>query len=206
MTLVVDSLACGYGRTTIISGVGLEVHSGEIVAIHGRNGAGKTTVLQTVSGLLPPHAGRVSVSGLDVTGQPAWRIARAGVALVPQGRRLFATLTVAEHLSVAGGRRRGPWTADVLLQRLPNLRSRLRHRPGQLSGGEQQLLAIARAVLLQPRVLLLDEPTEGLAPAVAATITELVRDIAATGVAVLAAEHPMAGVPSIAERALRLGG
>ncbi len=188
--LRVEHLRAGYGGGTVLHGITLTVSAGDVHAIVGHNGAGKTTLLHAIAGLVRPAAGHVHVDGRDLTGLPAHRIARAGVALVPQGRRVFASLTVAEHLTLprAGRTRSAPtWTIRRVLDLLPGLERRLAHRGGRLSGGEQQMLAIAVALLTQPRLLLLDEPTEGLAPAVAQQIREVIDTLAADGVAVLLA-------------------
>jgi branched-chain amino acid transport system ATP-binding protein len=159
--LRVSRLSAGYGGGTVLHDIDLTVGTGRVQAVVGRNGAGKTTLVHAIAGLLSPYSGTVDVSGTDLAGAPAYRIARAGVGLVPQGRRVFASLTVAEHLRLIPS---GPmWTPDRVLDLMPRLAQRLRHRGDQLSGGEQQMLAIARALLTQPRLLLLDEPCEGLA-------------------------------------------
>jgi branched-chain amino acid transport system ATP-binding protein len=196
--LTIDGLRAGYGGRPVLHGIWLEVPDGTVTAVVGPNGAGKTTLIHAVAGLVTVVAGTVRVGGTDVTGWPAHRIARAGVALVPQGRRVFASLTVAEHLAVAA--RPGYWDGPRVLDLFPRLRERLRHRGGQLSGGEQQMLAITRALLRQPRVLLLDEPCEGLAPDLAARIRVLVRELAAAGLTVLLVEQGTAVVADIADR------
>jgi len=192
--LRLDALRAGYGRGTVLHGITLAVPAGSVHAIVGHNGAGKTTLIHTVAGLLRPAGGRILLDGRDVTASPAHRRARAGIALVPQGRRVWPTLTVAEHLAVST--RAGPWTAQRVLELLPQLAARLRHRGAQLSGGEQQLLAIARALLCQPRLLLLDEPTEGLAPVLAGQLRALIGELANGGLTILLAapqpELPMA--------------
>jgi branched-chain amino acid transport system ATP-binding protein len=203
--LAVHELRAGYGAGTVLHGVSFEVTAGGVHAVLGRNGAGKTTLLHTIAGLHRPTGGRIVFDGCDITGWPAHRRTRAGLALVPQGRRVFASLTVAEHLAIAHrphDRRRtrrhgdaghpgdhpvGVWTPARVLDQLPALAARLRHRGRQLSGGEQQMLAIARALLTRPRLLLLDEPTEGLAPQIAAQVQQLIDRLAAGGLTVLLA-------------------
>ncbi len=187
--LRVEDLRAGYDGGTVLHGITLAVPAGEVHAIVGHNGAGKTTLLHAIAGLVPPMAGRVHVDDRDVSGLPAHRIARAGVALVPQGRRVFASLTVAEHFTLPRARRRSTptWTVRRVLDLLPSLGRRLTHRGAQLSGGEQQMLAIALALLTQPRLLLLDEPTEGLGPAVAQQVRDVIGTLAVDGVAVLLA-------------------
>jgi branched-chain amino acid transport system ATP-binding protein len=201
--LEVTGLACGYGAARVLTCVSLTVEVGQVVAILGRNGAGKTTLVNTVMGLLPPHAGRIRVHGQDTTNAPTWRIARHGVALVPQGRRVFAPLTVAEHLALVT-RPDARWTPDTVLELLPALRSRLTHRGDQLSGGEQQMLALARALLTNPSLLLLDEPTEGLAPLIAAQVGRTLRHLAGTGTTILIAEQNAAVVADLADRSVLL--
>ncbi len=192
--LRVEELRAGYDGGTVLRGITLAVSVGGVHAIVGHNGAGKTTLLHAIAGLVRPSAGRIRLDDRDLTGLPVHRIARAGVALVPQGRRVFASLTVAEHLALSRPRRTRStptWTVRRVLDLVPALGRRLAHRGAQLSGGEQQMLAIARALLLQPRLLLLDEPTEGLGPAVVQQIRDVIATLAAEDVAVLlATPHP----------------
>jgi branched-chain amino acid transport system ATP-binding protein len=184
--LVVAGLRAGYGGGTVLDELDLTVPAGSVHAVVGHNGAGKTTLVHVVAGLHHPAAGRVCLGGRDVTGDAAAARARAGVGLVPQGRRVFASLTVAEHLAVAHRRGAGgPWTPRRVLELLPQLAERSRHRGRELSGGEQQMLALARALLAAPRVLLLDEPTEGLSPMLATRIGELIGTLASTGLTML---------------------
>jgi branched-chain amino acid transport system ATP-binding protein len=194
----VAGLTAGYHGGTVLHGVDLTVPAGAVQALVGRNGAGKSTLVHTVAGLLRPYSGRVEVCGVDVAGKPAHRVARAGVGIVPQGRRVFASLTVAEHLRLAA--RPGPWTIPRVLDLVPRLAGRLRHRGHQLSGGEQQMLAIARALLTQPKVLLLDEPCEGLAPDLAARVRALLAGLAAGGMAVLLVEQQPGHAIELADR------
>jgi branched-chain amino acid transport system ATP-binding protein len=199
--LRISELTAGYHGGTVLHGVSLAVDAGAVQAIVGRNGAGKSTLVHAVAGLLRPYSGMVVVDGADLAGKPAHRIARAGVGLVPQGRRVFPSLTVAEHLALAVGRRRAPaWTLPRVLELLPRLGERLTHRGDQLSGGEQQMLAIARALLTQPRVLLLDEPSEGLATDLAARVRDLVADLAGTGLSVLLVEQQLDHAIEVADR------
>ncbi|MGH8794233.1 MAG: ABC transporter ATP-binding protein, partial [Stackebrandtia sp.] len=156
----------------------------------GHNGAGKTTLLGTVAGLVPASGGRIFLDGKDITRTATHRRARAGIGYVPQGRRVFASVTVNEHLAVADRGRRGDpsaWTRARVLEMFPQLAQRLSHRGAQLSGGEQQMLAVARALLTQPRVLLLDEPTEGLAPAIVSQIRDVIVKLADDGMSILLA-------------------
>ena len=204
--LRIEGVSAGYDGGTVLTDVMLEVPDCSVHAVVGHNGAGKTTLVHAVSGLVATRAGRIAVDGVDVTRLPAHRRARIGVGIVPQGRRVFADLSVDEHLALAFHRaRRGvestvQWTPANVKERFPRLAERSKHRGGQLSGGEQQMLAIARALLGQPRLLLLDEPTEGLAPRVVAMIEDLVRSLPDLGLTVLiTAPHP-ALAASVAER------
>ena len=181
--LTVEHLSVGYGGGTVLNNLSLHLAAGRVCTVAGVNGAGKSTLVHTIAGLLQPAAGRISLDGRDITRHSAARRARAGLGLVPQGRRVFATLTVAEHLTIAA--RPGPHTRDQVLELFPALAGRLGHRGSHLSGGEQQMLAIARALLTQPSVLLLDEPTEGLAAGLAAHIDALIPALAAAGTAIL---------------------
>jgi branched-chain amino acid transport system ATP-binding protein len=197
--LTLDGVVAGYGGGQVLHGIGLAVPAGSVTALVGPNGAGKTTLVHAVAGLVPVAAGTVELAGTVLSGQPPHRVARAGVGLVPQGRRVFASLTVAEHFTLAG-RRPGEWDTARVLGLFPRLRDRLRHRGAQLSGGEQQMLAIARALLRQPRLLLLDEPCEGLAPDLARRIRRLVRELAGEGMTVLLVEQGPEVVLDVADR------
>jgi len=185
--LRVEGLRAGYGPMLVLRDVAFSLPSGATAVATGPNGSGKTTLVHALAGLLASSAGAVELDGVALDRLPAHRRARAGVALVPQGRRVFGSLTVVEHLRLAGGRP-GRWSADAVLDALPPLRALLRRPARQLSGGQQQLLAVARALCTNPSLLLLDEPTEGLAPDLAATVTELIGTVAAQGVAVLLTE------------------
>ena len=188
--LRVERLSAGYGPVLVVRDVSFTVPAGGIAVAVGPNGAGKTTLVHAIAGLLATRDGVIHHRGVPLHRRSAHRIARAGVALVPQGRRVFGSLTVAEHLALAA--RPGPWTVPRVLDTLPPLRPLLRRAGRHLSGGEQQMLAIARALLTNPSLLLLDEPTEGLAPSLAQTVTDLIPTVAAEGVTVLLTA---AGVP-----------
>jgi branched-chain amino acid transport system ATP-binding protein len=193
-------LRAGYRQGTVLHGVDLSVARGRILALLGRNGVGKTTLVLAIAGLIRPSAGAVRLGGVEVAGRRPDEIARAGLGLVPQGRRIWPNLTVAEHLALAGRHARRPspgapatprHTADELYQLLPRLGERRRQLAGQLSGGEQQMLAIARALVTGPSVVLLDEPSEGLAPLLVDQIGSMIRAMAAAGVAVLLVEQDL---------------
>jgi branched-chain amino acid transport system ATP-binding protein len=189
--LQVRGLVSGYDRGTVLHGVDLDLAAGAVLGLLGRNGVGKSTLIMTLAGLVPATAGSVRVDGVELAGHRPDRIARAGVALVPQGRRVWVTLTVAEHLALVSRSRRGTWTVDAVLDLLPRLGERMRHYAGELSGGEQQMLAVARALLTNPRLVLLDEPSEGLAPAVVDQIARVVTTMRDEGVAVLIVEQDL---------------
>ena len=199
--LDVRGLESGYKRSSVLQGVDLELSAGAVVGLLGRNGVGKSTLVNTIMGLVRPSAGRVEVDGVDVAGRRPDVVARAGVALVPQGRRVWAPLTVTETLALAArqgrsrGRARGggqgPWTVARVLELLPRLGERLGHGAGQLSGGEQQMLAIGRALLTNPRLVLMDEPSDGLAPAVVDLIGQALIGMKAEGVTLLIVEQDL---------------
>ncbi|MDG4755666.1 ATP-binding cassette domain-containing protein [Micromonospora sp. WMMD718] len=190
--LRIGDLAAGYRPDTpVLHHITIDLTAVAVHTVVGPNGAGKTTLLHTLAGHLRPTIGWVLLDGRDVTGWTPVRAARAGVALAPQGRRLWPSLTVAEHLTVTRPPAHRPdsraWSVDELLEMFPALAARLRHRGHQLSGGEQQMLTIARALRTAPRLLLCDEPTEGLAPTMATHVTRALRDLPCHGVTVLAA-------------------
>lgn len=188
MSLRIDAVSAGHGGGTVVHGVSLAVAAGAVHAVVGHNGAGKSTLLDTTAGLLRPTGGRIVLGEQDLTRLPAHRRTRNGIGYVPQGARVFATLTVTEHLAIAQRRTAAAgWTVPRVLELLPRLAQRRDHRGAQLSGGEKQMLAIARALLTQPRLLLLDEPTEGLAPVVVELIRATINTLAADGMAILLA-------------------
>jgi branched-chain amino acid transport system ATP-binding protein len=191
--LEVRGLESGYKRSTVLQGVDLDVAAGEVLGLLGRNGVGKSTLINTLMGLVPPSKGTVTLDGVELAGRRSDAIARAGVALVPQGRRVWAPLSVTEHLDLAArrGRGRGPWDIPRVLELLPRLGERRRHSGGQLSGGEQQMLAIARALLTNPRLILMDEPSDGLAPAVVDLIGEAIGGMKAEGVTLVVVEQDL---------------
>ncbi len=185
--LEVDSIHTYYGESHVLHGVSLRVAPGEAVALLGRNGAGKTTAIRSIVGFTPPRAGRVVFEGQAIERWPAYRIARRGLALVPQGRRIFAPLSVRENL-LLGARSEG-WTLERVFELFPRLRERQAQLGGTLSGGEQQMLAIARALLTNGRLLLLDEPSEGLAPLIVREIGTTLRALKAQRLSLLLVEQ-----------------
>jgi branched-chain amino acid transport system ATP-binding protein len=198
--LEVKDLNAYYGGAHVLQGVTLSVGSGEAVSLIGRNGAGKTTTIACIVGFLRPRGGRVLVAGADLTGTPAHRVARAGVALVPQGRRVFADLTVRENLALAARPVRDGWDADKVLELFPSLARRLGNRGDELSGGEQQMVAIARALLRNPTLLLLDEPSEGLAPKLVDEVGDALERLAASGLSLLLVEQNLGLATRIGQR------
>jgi branched-chain amino acid transport system ATP-binding protein len=199
--LQVSAIDAWYGDVQVLRDLSLSVAAGEVLCMLGRNGAGKTTTLKAIMGLVRPRSGSIRLDGVELTGLPAHEVPRQGVAYVPQGRRLFAELTVAENLEIGlMARDRGGETLARVLGLFPILRERLGQRSGTLSGGEQQMLAIARALCVEPKVLLLDEPTEGLMPAMIATIRDTVRALREKGVAVLLVEQRVDAVLPVADR------
>jgi branched-chain amino acid transport system ATP-binding protein len=198
--LHVEEIHTYYGSSHVLHGVSLRVAAGELVCLLGRNGAGKTTTIRSIVGFNPPRAGRVVLGGRDVTGLPAHRIARLGVGLVPQGRRIFPDLTVHENL-VFAWRRGGAWDPQRAYQLFPRLKERANNYGSQLSGGEQQMLAIGRALLMNPSLLLMDEPSEGLAPLVVREVGAIIAELKQAGMAILLAEQNLGLALSVADRA-----
>ena len=205
MTLLhVEDLDCRYGLLQAVRGVSLDVAQGETVALIGANGAGKTTLLRALAGAHRPHAGRVVFDGVDVTRlAPHARVAR-GIALVPEGRRLFGGLTVEENLRVATTRRRGRWSVDAVLELFPMLRARRRALAATLSGGEQQAVAIGRALMSNPRLLLLDEVSLGLAPVVVDAVYSSLEGIIKEGATVVLVEQDLTRALQVAGRVVCL--
>jgi branched-chain amino acid transport system ATP-binding protein len=198
--LEVRGLHAYYGESHVLQGVDLDVRDGEAVSLVGRNGAGKTTTIAAIMGWIRPRGGSVRVGSAELAGQPAHRIARAGVALVPQGRRIFAELSVRENLLLAARPRSGGWDERRVLELFPSLGRRLGNRGDELSGGEQQMLAIGRALMRNPGVLLLDEPSEGLAPKLVSDVGDALRSLRGAGLAILLVEQNLALATRVAER------
>jgi branched-chain amino acid transport system ATP-binding protein len=208
LALEVQGLTAGYGPVTVLNGVNIRAEPGRITCVMGRNGVGKSTFLKCLMGLVPASGGSIRLNGVALEGLPAHEVPRRGLAYVPQGRRLFGPLTVAENLAV-GGLVQGNDEATLsrVLALFPRLKERLGQTAQTLSGGEQQMLAIARALCLAPRVLLLDEPTEGLQPSMIALIQEAVLTLKAQGVAVVLVEQRVDAVLKLADRvAFMVGG
>ncbi|CAG0972568.1 High-affinity branched-chain amino acid transport ATP-binding protein LivF [Myxococcaceae bacterium] len=201
--LAIEGLEAGYGAIAALRGISLEVRAGEIVTLIGSNGAGKSTLLRAVSGLLRPAAGRIVFDGEDVTAWPPEKIVARGVCQVPEGRRIFSNLSVLENLRMGAFTRRSGEAAALerVLGLFPRLRERLGQAGGTLSGGEQQMLAIGRALMAEPRLLLLDEPSLGLAPLLVAQIFEIVRTINASGTTVVLVEQNAQQALRVAHRA-----
>jgi branched-chain amino acid transport system ATP-binding protein len=200
--LTIDGLDCAYGDVQVLHGVSLSLRKGEILCLLGRNGAGKTTLLKAIMGLVPATAGSIKLEGAELTALSAWQVPKSGIAYVPQGRRLFAEMTVAENIEIGlMTRGKGPTTREAVLDLFPLLRERLKQRSGTLSGGEQQMLAMARALCIEPDVLLLDEPTEGLMPSMIAKIRETVVELRRRGVSTILVEQRVDAVLSVADRA-----
>ncbi|OFX26814.1 MAG: ABC transporter ATP-binding protein [Armatimonadetes bacterium RBG_16_67_12] len=186
--LEVSQIHTFYGPSHVLHGVSLSLGEGAIAAVVGRNGMGKTTLLRSIAGLTPPHRGAIRLAGREIAGLPPHRIARMGLGLVPQGRRIFPSLSVEENLMVAA-RGAGRWTAATVYQVFTRLADRRRHKGNQLSGGEQQMLAIGRALMTNPRCLLMDEPSEGLAPLLVDEVARVLLELKRSGLSVLLVEQ-----------------
>ena len=188
-----------YGRAHILADVSLEVGAGEVAVLLGRNGAGKSTTLKSIAGWAPPRSGEVVFDGRRIERLPMWRIARSGLGYVPEDRRIFTDLSVIENLEV--GRQRGGWSVDRVFTLFPNLAEARDRQAGRISGGEQQMLAIGRCLTGNPSCILLDEPSEGLAPVIVDQLAAAIRDLKSSGVAVLLSEQNWRFARAVADRA-----
>jgi branched-chain amino acid transport system ATP-binding protein len=201
MILEVEGLEVCYGKSTAVHGVELQVAEGEVAALLGRNGSGRSTTLKAIMGIVPPKQGRVRFSGQDITGWDPYKVARVGIAYVPEDRRVFANLTVAENLALAAMRgRAGYWTPETVGEVFPILTERARQPARTLSGGQQQMLAIGRALAANPGLILLDEPLEGLAPSVALTVEDAILTLKARGTTMLLVEQNSEMALRVADR------
>jgi branched-chain amino acid transport system ATP-binding protein len=201
MTLRLDGISAGYGPVQVLFDLSFEARPGEVLCLLGRNGAGKTTTLKAIMGLLPLMAGRVMLNDAELSAMPAHEVPKHGIGYIPQGRRLFTELTVAENIEVGlQARGHGAETREKVLTMFPRLRERLSQRAETLSGGEQQMLATARALCLEPEVLLLDEPTEGLQPSMISLIRDTVDVMRDAGVAIILVEQRIEAVLNLADR------
>lgn len=200
--LQVDDIHTAYGSSRVLFGVSLSIDKGECVCLLGRNGVGKTTTIRSIMGLTPPHRGRIRWKGEDVTGAAAYAMARRGLGFVPEDRRIFAELTVWENLDVAqrSTRRSGPWSIETVYALFPKLRELEQRMGGVLSGGEQQMLTIARTLMGNPELLLLDEPSEGLAPVIVESLLAQVLRLKREGLTILLAEQGIDFSLAVADR------
>jgi branched-chain amino acid transport system ATP-binding protein len=200
MMLEVNDIHTYYGRSHILQGISLDLREGEVICLLGRNGAGKTTTIRSIIGFVHPASGSIKFDGQEISRMEPFEICRRGIGYVPQERRIFPTLTVQDNLEVIERRVEGGWTVEKIFETFPILED-LKNRTGRhLSGGEQQILAVARPLMTNPKLLLLDEPSEGLAPLIVKTIEELIHEIVKTGISVLLAEQNMRFALKVAKR------
>ena len=199
MALEVEGVHTYYGESHVLQGISLRVDRGEVLAILGRNGMGKTTLVRTIVGFTPPREGRVLYEGTEITRLPPFRMVALGMALVPQGRRVFPSLSVRENLDVAR-RGEGRWNLEQVYALFPRLGERAGNRANKLSGGEQQMLAIGRALMSNPDLLLMDEPTEGLAPLLVREVGRVIGELKRSGLSILLVEQNLALALSVADR------
>jgi branched-chain amino acid transport system ATP-binding protein len=206
--LEVEGLHAHYDKSHILHGVSMAIATGEIVSLLGRNGSGRSTTLKAIMGLVPPTGGHVRLAGRELAGERAFQVARVGVAYVPEEREIFANITVDENLRIGMQAPRAgvpTWTVDQMFAFFPQLKVRRNTGAGMLSGGEQQMLTICRSLLGNPRVILIDEPTEGLAPKIVDVVTEVIRDICRQGVSVLLVEQKLTIAMRVSQRVYVMG-
>ncbi len=199
--LEVRDLHTFYGKSHILRGISLTVGKGELVALLGLNGAGKTTTMRSILGLTRAHSGSIKLDGQEVLGWPAYRVSRLGVGYVPEGRRMFGALTTYENLQLAENERKGEWTIARVLEQLPKLAELRRRKAGRLSGGEQEMLAIGRSLVSNPALMLVDEPSQGLAPLIVEEVYRILEEMKAHGVSILLVEQNALLALKIADRA-----
>src|SRR5436190_2553562 len=201
--LEVRDLQTAYGQSQVLFGVNLEIQPGQVVSLLGRNGMGKTTTVRSIMGIVRPQQGTISFQNASLVGLPSYRIAQAGIGLVPEGRQVFPNLTVRENLLATAANRRGgsdPWTLERVYLFFPNLKARSNNYGNQLSGGEQQMLAIGRALMTNPKLLILDEATEGLAPLVRLEIYRSIERLKSEGLALLLIDKDLKALARVADR------
>jgi branched-chain amino acid transport system ATP-binding protein len=200
--LTLEGVVAGYGESQVLNGIGFGVGAGQVVTLLGRNGMGKTTTVRAIMGLIRPNAGHIRFDGQDISGDPPYRIAQRGIGLVPEGRQIFPTLSVEENLIATAANRTGGaprWDLPAIYALFPRLAERRRQSGAKLSGGEQQMLAIGRALMTNPRLLVLDEATEGLAPLIRAEIWQVMAKLRAEGQAILLIDKNLAAVMRLAD-------
>ena len=201
--LRVDAIESSYGASQVLFGMSLDVNAGEVVTLMGRNGMGKTTTIRSIMGLMQPHGGAAYFEDQKISGRPSYEIAKLGIGLVPEGRQIFPNLTVRENLIATAHNLAGnpdPWTLEKVLTRFPSLEARINGMGNELSGGEQQMLAIGRALMTNPKLLILDEATEGLAPQIRTEIWQCLEDLKAQGQSILVIDKNVAALTRIANR------
>ena len=202
MLLNVEKLETSYGQSQVLFGVSLTIAKGQVATLLGRNGMGKTTTVRSIMGIIPGKAGRIAFEGQPVAGLPSYKIAQAGIGLVPEGRQIFPNLTVRENLIATAANRRNekdPWTLDKVFELFSNLKDRAKNYGNQLSGGEQQMLAIGRALMTNPRLLILDEATEGLAPLIRVEIYRSIERLKAAGLSILVIDKDVKALIRVAD-------
>ena len=203
MLLQVEGVETAYGTSQVLFGMSLDVEAGEMVTLMGRNGMGKTTTIRSIMGMMTPHSGKITFNGEIISGMASHRIAKMGIGLVPEGRQIFPNLTVRENLVATARNVSGstnPWTFEKVLERFPALKLRINGMGNELSGGEQQMLAIGRALMINPKLLILDEATEGLAPQIRTEIWKCLEDLKTQGQSILVIDKNVAALTRIADR------